>query len=116
MEVNSEPALMLVLVSCADAEEAARIAAALLEARLAACASIGSPVQSRYWWQGQLETATEAPLTVKTTGAQLEAVEAAIRRLHSYAVPEIIAVRAESVSADYAAWLQEAMRPARPGA
>lgn len=106
MEVNSEPGLVLVLVTCADAAEAGRIAASLLEARLAACATVGPPVQSRYWWQGQLESATEVPLTLKTTHSQLEAAEAAIRALHSYDVPEIVALTPDAVSPGYAAWLR----------
>jgi len=74
---------------------------------LVACASIGGEVESRYRWKGKLETAAEVPLTLKALRANWEAIEAEIRRLHSYEVPEILMIAVEAGSAAYLAWLGE---------
>jgi periplasmic divalent cation tolerance protein len=79
----------------------------LLEQRLVACAAIGGEVESRYRWQGKLETAREVPLTLKALRENWATIEAEIRRLHSYAVPEVLAVAVEAGSAAYLAWLDE---------
>ena len=73
----------------ADAE---RIAAALVERRLAACVQVGGPIRSCYRWQGKIETAEEWLCTAKTTREAYDQVEQAIRELHPYEEPEIIAV------------------------
>lgn len=96
---------ILVCTSCASAEEAERIAAAVIDQRLAACASIGAPVVSRYRWKGKVETTTEVPLTLKTQRDGFGAVAALIRKLHSYKLPEIIAVPVVDGSPEYLAWL-----------
>lgn len=88
----------------ADAE---RIAAALVEGRLAACVQIGGPITSSYRWQGAIETAEEWQCAVKTTRAAYARVERAIRELHPYEEPEIIAVPIVAGSSGYLAWLGE---------
>ena len=88
----------------ADAE---RIAAALVERRLAACVQVGGPITSCYRWQGSIETAQEWLCTVKTTRPVYEQVEQAIRQLHPYDEPEIIAVPIVAGSAGYLAWLEQ---------
>ncbi|MGH9475785.1 MAG: divalent-cation tolerance protein CutA [Terriglobales bacterium] len=97
---------ILVLTTCASAEEAERISAALLQQRLVACASIGAPVTSRYRWQGKLETEAEVPLTLKTRRDCFERLAAEIQKLHSYEVPEIVAVPAVAISESYREWLE----------
>lgn len=79
----------------------------MLDQSLVACAAIGGEVESRYRWQGKLETAKEVPLTLKARRENWEAIEAEIRRLHSYEVPEVLAVPVEAGSAAYLAWLDE---------
>ncbi|MGH9467078.1 MAG: divalent-cation tolerance protein CutA [Terriglobales bacterium] len=98
---------ILVLTACASMEEAGRIAAAALEQRLAACATITPEVRSRFWWQGKLDAATEVPLTFKTTRDCFAALAELIGRMHSYELPEILAVPVEEGSAAYLAWINE---------
>jgi periplasmic divalent cation tolerance protein len=97
-----------VLSNCGSAAEARRIAKALVERRLAACANvISAPVESIYRWKGKVETAKEFLLIVKTSRARFKAVECAIRGLHSYDVPEIVALDIAAGAKDYLAWLSE---------
>ncbi len=98
--------VMLGLITCADAAEAERIAAALLQARLIACAQ-WSGHQSMYRWQGRVETATEVRLVVKTTAARWQDVVAATRAMHSYELPAIMALAPVAVLAEFAAWVSE---------
>jgi periplasmic divalent cation tolerance protein len=88
-------------------EEADLIAKALIERRLAGCVQIIGPVQSIYRWQGQVEQAAEWLCLIKTTRTQYGDVEAAIRELHSYECPEVIATPIEAGSEAYLAWLAE---------
>ncbi|MGH9488698.1 MAG: divalent-cation tolerance protein CutA [Terriglobales bacterium] len=97
---------IVVFTTCATAEEAERIAAAVVERKLAACASAGAPLRSHYRWRGKVETATEIPLTIKTAKDCFPALEAAIRELHSYETPEILALPVERGSAAYLAWIE----------
>lgn len=95
-------------IACASGAEAQAIARALVENRLAACAQ-SSGVTSTYRWQGAVETAPEVLLTAKTRIDKLDALEACVRALHSYEVPEIIAVPVVWASESYARWLDEAL-------
>ena len=91
-----------------DTEQGAQaIAAALVERRLAACVQVSGPVRSVYRWQGVVERADEWLCTVKTRAALFPQVEAAIRQLHSYQCPEIIAVPIVDGAAAYFKWLGE---------
>ena len=104
----------LVLVTCGTIVEARRIASKVVRKHLAACATIIlGPVQSVYRWKGKVQTAREQLLVIKTVEKQLPALEAEIRRLHSYDVPEIIALPLDWGSADYLNWLTENSSPAR---
>jgi periplasmic divalent cation tolerance protein len=97
---------IIVLTNCGSKKEARRIARVLVEKRLAACVNApAAAVESIYRWKGKVETAKEFPLLIKTTRARFPAVERAIRELHSYDVPEIIAVPIAAGSADYLRWL-----------
>lgn len=91
-----------------------QIATALIERRLAACVQIVGPVQSVYRWQGAVERAEEWLCLVKSTAEQFAAIESAIRELHSYECPEIIATPIAAGSPDYLAWLSEQTRPDQP--
>ena len=90
-----------------DNEAAARrIADVLVEKRLAACVQVVGPITSVYRWQGKVETATEWLCLIKTTREMYDGLEASIRALHSYEVPEIVAVPIVAGSRDYLDWLK----------
>jgi len=98
----------IVLVTCGNLIEARRIAGKVVRKRLAACATIIlGPVQSVYRWKGKVENAREQLLLIKTVEKQLPALEAEIKRLHSYDVPEILALPVLWGSADYLKWLRD---------
>jgi periplasmic divalent cation tolerance protein len=82
----------------------------LVDARLAACVSIGAPVTSMYHWQGATETSDEVPLTIKTRAELFDEVAAAVRARHPYELPEIIAVPITHGTPDYLAWLDAESR------
>ncbi len=103
---------IVVLVTCASAKEARKIARAVVEQRLAACANIlSSPVQSVYRWKGSAESAKEFLLIIKTTKARFSKLRAEVKRLHTYEVPEIIALPVATGATNYLAWISESVRP-----
>lgn len=105
---------IVVLITCGSPKEARKIARDLVEQRLAACANIlASAVQSVYHWKGRVESAKEFLLMIKTTKARFPRVKAAVKRLHSYDVPEIIALPIACGAADYLHWISESVRSAR---
>ena len=105
---------IVVMVTCGSRKEGRKIGRALVEARLAACVNVlQAPVESIYRWKGSVDTAKEFLLIIKTSRARLKALEAAVKRLHSYDVPEIIALPIERGSRDYLAWLSESVSPTR---
>ncbi len=101
----------IVLVTAGSESEAERLAAALVEAGLVACANI-APVKSIYTWQGRIHAEPEWQLILKTERSQLSALEAKIQELHSYEVPEIIAVPIVAGSAAYLDWLGASLQRA----
>jgi periplasmic divalent cation tolerance protein len=104
---------IVVLVTCGSAKEARKIARAVVEKRLAACANIlTSPVQSIYRWKGSVESAKEFLLIIKTTKARFLKLKAEVKRLHTYDVPEIIALPIASGTGDYMHWISESVRSA----
>ena len=100
------PDYLQVVTTTALREEAERIARELVEARLAACVQIVGPILSTYRWQDKIETGEEWQCWAKTRGELFARVEAAIRRIHPYEVPEILAVPVVAGSANYLAWLE----------
>ena len=96
---------VLVLTTLPDRGAADALGRSLVEARLAACVSVGAPVQSIYHWRGSIETSSEVPLTIKTRADLFDAVAAAIRGAHPYELPEILAVPVCNGTADYLAWI-----------
>jgi len=95
------------LVHCPDRETARALAAALLDARLVACANIYGEIESHYVWQGTREAGTEIPLALKTRAELIPAVCAMVAELHPYDVPPIVAQRLDAVYPPYAAWVAE---------
>jgi periplasmic divalent cation tolerance protein len=98
-----------VLTTVSSEEEAERISAALVERRLAACVQILGPFSSRYRWQGAVEEAREWLCLAKTTTDRYPELEAAIRDLHSYEEPEIVATAIVAGSGGYLAWVTESV-------
>lgn len=85
-------AALLVLTTLPDLAAARELARVLVSGRLAACVNIGAPVESMYHWRGEIETAHEVPVAIKTGAGNYAALEAAIVAAHPYDVPEIIAL------------------------
>ena len=103
---DPNPSTRLVLTTTADTDEANRLARTLVEERLVACASLVPSVQSIYRWEGELESASETLLLLKTSAEQLAALEKRLHVLHSYATPEFLVLRVDSGSPGYLEWLQ----------
>ena len=97
----------MVLTTAGSREEAATIAASLVEARLAACVQVVSEIESVYRWEGKVTRDTEWLLLCKTTGDRYEEVERLIRESHSYTTPEVVAFKIERGSAAYLDWLRQ---------
>ncbi len=96
-----------VLITTATGEEAQRIADIIVGARKAACVNIVPQVHSKFWWQGEIESATEALLIVKTRAPLLEELIALVKANHSYEVPEIIALPIAGGNREYLQWIDE---------
>jgi periplasmic divalent cation tolerance protein len=105
---------ILVLVTSGSRKEARKIARALVGQRLAACVSeIAVPVASTYRWKRKVESAKEFLLLIKTSKRRFAAVRDAVRRLHSYEVPEIIALPIAAGSRAYLDWIAESVKPTK---
>ncbi len=96
-----------IVTTTAQQADAQKIAAALVEQRLAACVQISGPITSTYRWQGAVESAQEWLCTIKTRRDLYDEVEQAIRQLHPYDQPEILATPIVAGSAGYLKWLDE---------
>ena len=97
--------ILLVLSTAASQKEALKISEALLNKRLAACVSIVPSLTSVYWWKGRKEKASESLLLIKTRKSAFKKLEQAIQKLHSYSVPEIIAIPVAAASKSYMSWM-----------
>ena len=96
----------VVLVTCPTVSLARKIARAVVQKRLAACVNVTrSPVESFYTWKGKLESAREHLLVIKTTAMCLSQLEREVKRLHTYDVPEFVALPVVAGSAEYLTWL-----------
>jgi len=102
---------LLVLTNLPDRPSAERLAQSLVEARLAACVNILAPCRSVYRWNGTVENAEEHPMLIKTTRDRYAALEAAIRAVHPYELPEIIAVPLAAGFPAYLDWVAGETRP-----
>jgi periplasmic divalent cation tolerance protein len=101
---------VVVMVTASSADEAAHIGRALVEDRLAACANVVGPIRSIYRWEGAVDDAAEHLLVIKARAADFAVLETRVRGLHSYDVPEVIALPLRAGSAPYLAWLGDATR------
>ena len=102
--------LILILTTMPDDDRAADLARTLVEERLAACVNVHGPMTSTYRWQGRVEVEAERQLAIKTTRARRGALEARLRALHPYELPEFVVVDATGSDA-YAEWVRDAITP-----
>ena len=100
-----ESAYIALFITTATAEEAQRISKVLLNQRKAACVNIVPRVSSLFWWQDKLDSAQESLLIVKTKASQLNEIVRLVKELHSYDVPEIIALPIVGGNQDYLEWI-----------
>ena len=100
---------IVVFITAASAEEAMRIADALVDSKLAACVQVLPEMQSIYLWKGEVERAREVLMIAKTTTAKFEALQSRLRAIHSYETPEIIALPIVAGAEDYLKWLTSSL-------
>ncbi|HEX3985568.1 MAG TPA: divalent-cation tolerance protein CutA [Acidobacteriaceae bacterium] len=100
----------VILSTAGSPEEAERIAHALVEQGLAACVNIVPKLTSIYRWEGRIETANEVLLLIKTSASRVERVEAVLRAIHSYEIPEVLVFNPESGLEEYVDWLLQSVR------
>ena len=105
----------IALTNVGSVEEGRRLARTLVERRLAACVNLIPNLLSIYRWQGVVEEASEVLLVMKTAAETLPALEAAIRELHTYEIPEFVVLEVTSASRPYLEWLVDSLGGARSG-
>lgn len=99
-----------VFITIGSKEEAQQVARALVEQRLAGCVQVVGPIESTYWWQGEIETDEEYLCLIKASSDLYAELEAAIKETHPYDTPEILAMPVSEGNADYLQWLQEELK------
>lgn len=101
---------IVVFMTAGSADEARRIATELVGRELAACVQILPEIESLYRWEGAMQREKEVLILAKTTAAQFDELESAVRAIHSYETPEIVAVPISQVSEPYRVWLAASVR------
>jgi len=102
-------AYITVLVTTKDKQQARAIAQGLLKAKLIACANIVDGIESLFWWQGKIDTSKEALLILKTRKSLFNELAAKVKALHSYDVPEIIALPIAAGEGKYLKWIKDSV-------
>ena len=105
-----EASEIVVFITTATKKEAHRIADLLLNERKAACANIVPKISSIFWWHGNLDSAQESLLMVKTKASQLNEIVRLVKELHSYDIPEIIALPIVGGNQDYLDWIDKEVK------
>ncbi len=106
----AKPTAIVVTTTTAEKREAETLAAAILDARLAACVQISGPIESHYFWNARQETATEWVCTIKTRRDFFGKLDALLQEIHPYDEPEVIATAAVEISRSYLQWLNEQLQ------
>jgi len=101
---------IVILVTTKDKKEAQKIARALLEEKLIACANIISGVDSMFWWQGKIDSSKEVLLVLKSKKNNFNKISIAVKKSHSYQTPEIIALPIINGSEDYLKWINSSLK------
>lgn len=99
----------IVFVTASGQPEAEKIARHLLEKKLAACVNIIEPIKSMYWWEGKIDESQEALLVIKTKKTLFKKLASAVKSVHSYSVPEIIAMPIVDGQKDYLNWINSSV-------
>jgi periplasmic divalent cation tolerance protein len=100
---------VVVFVTCANKEEGEKISQSLVEKKLVACVNLIPEIFSHYWWQGKIESSSEVLLLMKTKKSLVNKLIAEVKKLHSYTVPEIIALPIIEGNSDYLDWIKESV-------
>jgi periplasmic divalent cation tolerance protein len=101
---------IVIFVTVGNSDDAAMLAKTLVEKRLAACVNLLPGVASWYWWEGKVTQDQEVLLMMKTSRDKFAALEKEVLRLHSYAVPEVIALQIVEGSKNYLNWIEESLK------
>ena len=101
---------IIVFITCANKIQAQKIAQALIEAKLAACVNVINSVNSLFWWQGKVDSSKETLLIIKSKKNLFCRLEKLVKSLHSYDVPEIIALPIVKGSKKYLEWINDSTR------
>jgi len=101
---------VMVYMTASNADEAAKLARGLVEARLAACANILGPIRSFYWWDGKVQDEGEIALIAKTRAALVDALTAKVKELHSYSVPCVVAMPIATGNPEFLDWIGQETR------
>ena len=106
---------IVIFVTAKDFKEARKISQALVERKLIACANILQGVRSFFWWEGKVDAADEVLLILKTRRSLFKKVEQIVKSLHSYSVPEIIAMPIITGSKEYLKWVNDSVSVKKAG-
>jgi periplasmic divalent cation tolerance protein len=101
--------VVIVLTTWPASSDAGAFAHTLVDERLAACVNVLAEMQSTYRWKGAVEVDAERQIVIKTTEAKLAELEARIRALHPYEVPEFLVLRVDRGAASYVSWVEDAV-------
>ncbi len=101
---------IVVLVTCGNQEEAVKLAKSLVEKRLAACVNLLPGISSWYWWENKVTEDHEILLVIKSSRTKYAELEKEVLLLHSYAVPEVIALQIVDGSSNYLGWIEESIK------
>ena len=107
--LKSSTTARIVLTTAANSEEASRVGRTLVEEKLVACATLIPAIESIYRWKGNIESSVESMLLLKTSAAQLTALEARLHELHSYETPEFLVLPVEGGSHSYLEWMNQCL-------
>jgi periplasmic divalent cation tolerance protein len=101
---------LIIYITAGSRKDADKIAETLVREKLAACVSIVPEISSRYWWKGHLEYGKELLLIVKTFPARYKALEKRVRQIHTYTVPEILAIPVTEGNPTYLKWMKDSLK------
>ncbi|MCX5704581.1 MAG: divalent-cation tolerance protein CutA [Candidatus Omnitrophica bacterium] len=101
---------IVILITASKKKEAKKIAAKLLKEKLVACVNIVDKVESFFWWQGKIDNASESLMVIKSTKAKFRKIVKTVLSVHSYTVPEIIALPIIAGHKPYLDWIDESLR------